>query len=72
MKIRMLVIYVVGLSLIGSSWAHGLPKMGYTSGKSVEDLVERVTAGSRLTDLTLARSSRRSAKLPATAPTRRS
>jgi hypothetical protein len=39
MKIRMLVIYVVGLSLIGSTWADGLPKMGYTSGGSVKDLV---------------------------------
>jgi hypothetical protein len=39
MKIRMLVIYVVGLSLIGSTWADGLPKMGYGSGRSVKDLV---------------------------------
>jgi hypothetical protein len=41
MKIRMLVIYVVGLSLIGSTWADGLPKMGYSSGRSVKDLVAK-------------------------------
>ncbi len=41
MKIRMLVIYVFGLSLIGSTWADGLPKMGYTSGGSVTDLVAK-------------------------------
>lgn len=39
MKIRMLVIYVVGLSLIGITWADGSPKMGYTYGRSVKDLV---------------------------------
>jgi hypothetical protein len=41
MKIRMLVIYVVGLSLIGITCADGLPKMGYTSGRSVKDLVAK-------------------------------
>ena len=41
MKIRMLVIYVVGLSLIGITWADGLPKMGYSSGRSVKDLVAK-------------------------------
>jgi hypothetical protein len=69
MKIRMLVIYVVGLSLIGSTWADGLPRMGYASGRSVKDLYQRVTAGSLLMDPTLAPRSRRSAKLPAAAPT---
>jgi hypothetical protein len=41
MKIRMLVIYVAGLSLIGITWADGLPKMGYSSGRSVKDLVAK-------------------------------
>jgi hypothetical protein len=69
MKIRMLVIYVVGLSLIGITCADGLPKMGYTSGRSVKDLVAKVTAGSLLMDPTLAPRSRRSGKLRAGAPT---
>jgi hypothetical protein len=41
MKIRMLVIFVIGLSLIGITWADGLPKMGYSSGRSVKDLVAK-------------------------------
>ena len=41
MKIRMLVIYVVGLSLIGITWADGSPKMGYTYGGSVKGLVAK-------------------------------
>jgi len=41
MKIRMLVIYVVGLSSIGITWADGLPKMGYSPGRSVKDLVAK-------------------------------
>ena len=41
MKIRMLVIYVVGLSLIGITWADGLPKTGYSSGRSIKDLVAK-------------------------------
>jgi hypothetical protein len=41
MKITMLVIYLVGLSLIGVTWADDLPDMGYSSGRSVEDLVAK-------------------------------
>ena len=41
MKIRMLVSYLVDLSLIGITWADGLPKMGYSSGRSVKDLVAK-------------------------------
>jgi hypothetical protein len=41
MKIRMLVVYVIGLSLIGITWADDLPKMGYASGRSVTDLVAK-------------------------------
>ena len=41
MKIRMLVIYVVGLSLMGITWADGSPKMGYTYGGSVKGLVAK-------------------------------
>jgi hypothetical protein len=37
----MLVICVLGLSLVGSTWADGLPKMGYTSDRSVKDLVAK-------------------------------
>jgi hypothetical protein len=39
MKIGMLAVSVIGLSLIGAALADGLPKMGYTSGRSVKDLV---------------------------------
>jgi hypothetical protein len=41
MKIRMLVVYVIGLSLIGITWADDLPKIGYTSGRCVTDLVAK-------------------------------
>jgi hypothetical protein len=41
MKIRMLTIYLVGLSLMGITWADGLPKMGYSAGSSVKDLVAK-------------------------------
>jgi hypothetical protein len=41
MKIRMLVSYLVGLSLIGITWADGLPETGYTSGGSLKDLVAK-------------------------------
>jgi hypothetical protein len=39
MKIGMLAVSVIGLSLIGAALADGLPNMGYTSGRSVKDLV---------------------------------
>jgi hypothetical protein len=41
MKITMLVIYLVGLSLINITRADGLPKMGYTSGRSGRNLVAK-------------------------------
>src|ERR1700747_720831 len=41
MKIRMLVSYLVGLSLLGITWADGLRETGYTSGGSLNDLVAK-------------------------------
>ena len=41
MKITMLVIYLVGLSWVDITRADGLPKMGYTSGRSAKDLVAK-------------------------------
>ena len=41
MKITVLVIYLVGLSWVDITRADGLPKMGYTSGRSAKDLVAK-------------------------------
>jgi len=41
MKITMLVIYLVGLSWVDITRADGLPKIGYTSGRSAKDLVAK-------------------------------
>jgi hypothetical protein len=41
MKITMLIIYLVGLNLVNTTRADGLPKMGYTSGRSAKDLVAK-------------------------------
>jgi hypothetical protein len=72
MKMRMLVAYVIGLSLIGSSWADGLPKMGYTSGRSVTDLVAKGYRWVTVDGPYACAKQQEVRQIPATAPTRRS
>jgi hypothetical protein len=40
-KVGMLVVYLIGLSLIGPAWADDLPRIGYMPGLPVNDLVKK-------------------------------